>query len=68
MSIDKNILKSLLNKLLESRLQKLENKSLEQIKDLKTTKIQFKKQGELINQLNKIKIKKNQTKKNLLIN
>ena len=60
MSADKNILKSLLNKLLESRLQKLENKSLEQIKDLKTTKIQFKKQGELINKLNKIKIKKNQ--------
>ena len=61
MSTDKNILKTLLNKLLESRLQKLENKSQEQIKDLKTTKIQFKKQGELINQLNKMKIKKNQT-------
>ena len=43
MSTDKNILKTLLNKLLESRLQKLENKSQEQIKDLKTTKIRINK-------------------------
>ena len=55
MSSDKNILKTLLNKLLESRLKKLEKSSQEQIKDLNLTKIQYKKQGELIN---KLKIKK----------
>ena len=57
MSSDKNILKTLLNKLLESRLKKLEKSSQEQIKDLNLTKIQYKKQGELIN---KLKIKKKQ--------
>ena len=58
MSTDKDILKSLLNKLLEGRLQKLEKKSQAQIKDLNATKIQYKKQGEMINKLNKSIIQK----------
>ena len=45
MSLDKNILKNILNKLLESRLQKLEARNKEQLKDLKKAKIEFDKQG-----------------------
>ena len=55
MSLDKNILKDLLCKLLGNRLQKLEARNQQQIKDLKMTKFQCKNQEEL---LNKIIIKK----------
>ena len=55
MSLDKNILKDLLCKLLGNRLQKLETRNQQQIKDLNMAKVQYKKQGEL---LNKIIIKK----------
>ena len=55
MSLDKNILKNLLNKLLESKLQRLEKRNTEQIKDLKIIKNEYKKQGQL---LNKLSIKK----------
>ena len=51
MSLDKNILKNLLNKLLESKLQRLEKRNTEQIKDLKTIKEEYKKQGQLLNKL-----------------
>ena len=55
MSLDKNLLKNLLDKLLESRIKRLEKRNNEQIKDLKNVKTQFKKQGEI---LQNIKIKK----------
>ena len=55
MSLDKNILKDLLCKLLGNRLQKLETRNQQQIKDLNMAKVQYKKQGEI---LNKIIIKK----------
>ena len=35
MSFNKNVLKNLLNKLLENRLQKLEKRTTDQLKDLK---------------------------------
>ena len=66
MSLDKNILKDLLCKLLGNRLQKLEARNQQQIKDLKMTKFQCKNQEEL---LNKIIIKKRikiERKKNFL--
>ena len=49
--MDKNKLKDLLNTLLEKRLQKLEKRTQEQIKDLKNAKIQYNKQGESIKKL-----------------
>ena len=55
MSLDRNILKNLLNKLLGSRLEQLEKRNQEQMKDLKILKIQYKKQGDI---LSNIKIKK----------
>ena len=51
MSFDKNILKILLNKLLESRLKRLEKRNIEEEKDLKILKAQYKSQGELLAQL-----------------
>ena len=55
MSFNKNVLKNLLNKLLENRLQKLEKRTTDQLKDLKLAKTQYKKQGEA---LSKLSIKK----------
>lgn len=70
--MDKNILKNLLHALLETRLQKLEKRTQEQIKDLKNAKIQYKKQGESINKLVIEKkgsnIIKKETFKNSLLN
>ena len=51
MSLDKNILKTLLNKLLENRLKRLEKRNTEEEKDLKILKTQYEKQGELLFQL-----------------
>ena len=51
MQSDKNVLKNLLNKLLDSRLKKLERRNTEQLKDLKIAKSQYKKQGELLSKL-----------------
>ena len=51
MSLDKNILKDLLHKLLESRLTKLEIRNKSQMKDLKFSKNQYKKQEEYLNKL-----------------
>jgi hypothetical protein len=72
MSINENILKNLLLKLLQSRLERLETRNQEQMKDLKKAKMEYKKQGEY---LKKIKIKKpkkkltrNKTYDNLLNN
>lgn len=72
MSINENILKNLLHKLLQNRLERLETRNQEQMKDLKKAKMEYKKQGEY---LKKIKIKKpkkkltrNKTFDNLLNN
>lgn len=51
MSLDKNILKTLLNKLLENRLKRLEKRNTEEEKDLKILKTQYEKQGKLLFQL-----------------
>ena len=59
MSINKNILKNLLHKLLQSRLERLETRNQEQMKDLKKAKMEYKRQGEY---LKKIIIKKPKTK------
>ena len=61
MSLDKNILKDLLHKLLESRLTKLEIRNKSQMKDLKFSKNQYKKQEEY---LNKLSIERENKKKN----
>ena len=51
MEEDINVLKSLLNKLLENRLKRLEGRNKEQIKDLKYIKNESEKQQELLNKL-----------------
>ena len=51
MPSDKNILKDLLTKLLESRLKRLEKRSKEQMKDLIYSKNEYKKQGEILSKL-----------------
>ncbi len=51
MSFDINELKNLLDKLLGSRLEKLEKRNQEQLKDLKTAKIQYKKQGDILSNI-----------------
>ena len=70
MSFDINDLKNLLDKLLGSRLEKLEKRNQEQLKDLKTAKIQYKKQGDILsniiikkpnNNINKKKTNNNST-------
>ena len=55
MSIDKNVLKGLLNKLLENSLERLEKRNSEQIKDLKYTKCEYQKQEQLLSKLCKKK-------------
>ena len=51
MQVDINVLKSLLNKLLENKLERLERRNKEQIKDLKYIKSKYEKQQELLNKL-----------------
>jgi len=51
MSIDINVLKGLLNKLLENSLERLEKRNSEQIKDLKYTKNEYQKQEKLLSKL-----------------
>ena len=63
MSLDKNILKSLFDQILEKRLHNLEKRNIQQMKDLNFSKIAYKKQEETLNKLSKIKIKKKFIKK-----
>ena len=51
MQVDINVLKSLLNKLLENKLERLEIRNKEQIEDLKCIKYTYEKQQELLNKL-----------------
>ena len=51
MSIDVNVLKGLLNKLLENSLERLEKRNIEQIKDLKYTKNEYQKQEKILSKL-----------------
>ena len=62
MNNKEEILKKLLNNLLESRLKRLENRNKEQIKDLKLEKESYNKQGILLKKLCSVKI---EPKKNL---
>ena len=54
---DKNCLSILLKKLLEPRLQRLEKRNEEQLKDLKFSKVNYKKQCEAVSKLKLIKLK-----------
>ena len=65
MNYDKNVLNNLLNKLLESRLKKLEKRNTEQLKDLKLAKTQYKKQGEILSKLIIIKPNKKLSQKEI---
>jgi len=51
MQVDINVLKSLLNKLLEKKLGRLEKRNKEQLKDLKYIKNEYETQQELLNNL-----------------
>ena len=68
MPLDKNILKNMLNKLLESRLQNLEARNKEQLKDLKTAKIELDKQGLCLKNIAIRKTKKTLIRKNTFDN
>ena len=60
MSSDKNLLKKLLQNLLDERLKKLEKKYLEETKDINFTKLQYKNLNAI---LSNIKIKKPENNK-----
>ena len=57
MSFTKNSLKSLLKKLLDERLKRLEKRNEEQLSDLKLEKYCYKKQNEVLKKLHIIKVK-----------
>ena len=67
MSANKNLLKKLLLNLLDNRLNRLEKRNVEEIKNLDYAKIQFKNQKSFLNQISKKvneKITKNKNKLN----
>ena len=67
MSANKNLLKKLLINLLDNRLNRLEKRNVEEIKNLDYAKIQFKNQKSFLNQISKKvneKITKNKNKLN----
>jgi len=67
MSANKNLLKKLLINLLDNRLDRLEKRNVEEIKNLDYAKIQFKNQKSFLNQISKKvneKITKNKNKLN----
>ena len=65
MSFDKNILKNLLSKLLDDRLKRLEKRNIEEVKDLKYTKIQY---NNLNSLLKKISLKNKEQNKKIFCN
>lgn len=66
MNNKEEILKKLLNNLLESRLKRLEKRNVEQMKDIKLEKESYQKQGLLLKKLCSVKIEPKKTlKKNM---
>ena len=63
MSFDKNILKILLVKLLDDKLKRLEKRNIEEIKDLKYTKIQYNNLNSLLKKISLKTTEKNNQKK-----
>ena len=63
MSFDKNTLKNLLAKLLDDKLKRLEKRNIEEIKDLKYTKIQYNNLNSLLKKISLKTTEKNNQKK-----
>ena len=63
MSFDKNILKNLLVKLLDDKLKRLEKRNIEEIKDLKYTKIQYNNLNSLLKKISLKTTEENNQKK-----
>ena len=68
MSSEKNLLKKLLQNLLDSRLKRLEKRNVEEIRDLDYVKVENKNQNIILNQLSLNVIKKNSNKKRISFN
>ena len=65
MNNKEEILKKLLNNLLESRLKRLEKRNVEQMKDIKLEKESYQKQGLLLKKLCSVKIEPKKTLKKI---